>query len=336
MTLTRHLVSVLALAGALPAALPGAACAQSQDNEQVENRGAGKDDWWDALPLPEWQAFVTVDVGSDWFEVYRLDDGLFAIYEPGQFELVISYLIVGDESALLFDTGLGIGDIAAVAAQLTDREVRVLNSHSHYDHVGGNHAFDTVLTLDNPYTRRNAQGSMPAAIAEFIGPGWVWKPFPAGFEPAAWRTLPWTPGKRVADGSRIDLGGRVLEVLETPGHAPDALCLLDRENRLLFTGDTFYLAPLYAHLPGSDLVRYAATAERLAELAPAVDTLVTAHNVPFASAAHLVAMRDAFRRIAAGAADYVLTDGNREYTFGDFSVITADSEPESETREPAP
>jgi glyoxylase-like metal-dependent hydrolase (beta-lactamase superfamily II) len=311
--------------------LPAAVAAQStstggdepaaSDNTLIENRGAGQDRWWEELPLPEWSAFERVEVGSKWFDVYRLDDDLFAIYEPGQYELVISYLIVGRERALLFDTGLGIGDIRAVVEQLTDKGVVVLNSHSHYDHIGGNQQFDEILGLDNPYTKQNAAGSTPEAIAEFIGPGWVARPLPEGFEPAEWRTRPYTITRTVRDGERIDLGGRTFEVLETPGHAPDAICLLDRENRVLFTGDTFYLAPLYAHLPGSDPEAYRKTAARLAALASEVDTLVTAHNVPYASSGYLVEMRDAFERIAAGDADFVSTDGNREYAFGDFSII---------------
>ena len=123
------------------------------------------------------------------------------------------------------------------------------------------------------------------------------------------------------EGDRIDLGGREFEILETPGHAPDAICLLDRENRMLFIGDTFYLAPLYAHLPGSDPDAYRATAARLAALAPEVDTLVTAHNVPYAAADYLLKLRDAFERIASGEVDFIGTDGNREYAFEDFSII---------------
>ena len=304
--------------------MPAGGAETSNDNVLIENRGADQDRWWDELPLPEWAAFERVDVGSGWFEVYRLEDDLFAIYEPGQFELVISYLIVGREQALLFDTGLGIGDIRDIVGQLTDEDVIVLNSHSHYDHVGGNHRFEQILGLDNAYTKQNATGSTPEAVAEFIGQGWVWKPFPAGFDASTWRTRPWTVARIVQEGDRIDLGGRVLEILETPGHAPDAICLLDRENRTLFTGDTFYLAPLYAHLPGSDPDAYRASAARLAALAPEVDTLVTAHNVPFAKSRYLVAMHDAFERIAAGEADFARTDGNREYSFEDFSIILPD------------
>ena len=84
------------------------------DNEQVQNRGADKDNWWDRLPRPAWGAFEKVEQSEDWFEVYRIDDDIFAIYEPGQFEEVISFLITGQSFALMFDTGLGIGNIRRV------------------------------------------------------------------------------------------------------------------------------------------------------------------------------------------------------------------------------
>jgi len=321
----RLLVPIIACATVL------AACAAPGERATggVENRGVGNERWWDELPLPEWRAFQQVPTDDEWFEVYRLEDGLFAIYEPGQFELVISYLIVGDERALLFDTGLGIGNIRQLVESLTDLEILVLNSHSHYDHVGDNYRFEDVLGLDNAYSRASSLGRSRAELAEFIGPGWVWKDFPAGFSAGEYVGRPYAITGLVRDGERIDLGGRVLEVIETPGHAPDALCLLDRERRQLFTGDTFYLAPLYAHLPGSDADTYARTAERLAALRPHVDTLVTAHNVPFADAAYLDQLHDAFTRIAAGTGDYVLTDGAREYDFGAFSIIVPDSYPTS-------
>jgi hypothetical protein len=79
----------------------------------------GKDNWWDNLPRPEWSAFHRIEQEQDWFEVYRIEDGIFAIYESGQFEEVISFLVTGDDRALLFDTGLGIGDIKRVVQQLT-------------------------------------------------------------------------------------------------------------------------------------------------------------------------------------------------------------------------
>ena len=313
------------LLAALPLGLGGCAGgdpATTADNTEVTGRGEGKDAWYNALPRAAWSAYERVEQSQDWFEVYRIGDGVHAIYEPGQFEEVISFLIAGDDRALLFDTGLGIGDMRRLVSELTALPVIVLNSHTHYDHIGGNHAFDTAYAVDTNHTRMRAGGLAHEAVAEFVGPGWIWKPTPAGFDPSSYRTRPFDIDRYITDGETVDLGGRTLQVLVTPGHAPDALCLLDRDNRLLFTGDTFYLASLYTHLPGSDLVQYASTARRLATLQPQVDTLLTAHNVPAVEAAYLERLANAFAEIQSGSAGYVTTDGYREYGFGDFSIIT--------------
>jgi len=197
----------------------------------------------------------------------------------------------------------------------------VLNSHTHYDHTGGNHQFEQILGRDTEWTRAREAGSTHEDVAEFLAAGWVWKDLPADFDAETYRSQPFTISTIVSEGYEIDLGNRVLEVLVTPGHAPDALCLIDRKNRLLFTGDTFYLAPLYTHLEGSDFWHFRRTAARLAELAGDVDHVMTAHNVPVVDSNYLNQLGDAFDTIVDGRGEYVLTDGNREYDFGDFSVI---------------
>ncbi|HEY7699412.1 MAG TPA: MBL fold metallo-hydrolase [Vicinamibacteria bacterium] len=307
--------------------LAAAEACGTADNALVQNRGASKDNWWDALPRPAWNEFRKVRESQGWFEVYEVRPGLFAIYEPGQFEEVISYLIVGTDKALLFDTGLGIGDMKAVVSELTELEPIVVNSHTHYDHVGGNHRFGTVYGTATEYTAANAKGRKHEDVAEFVGEGWIWKKTPEGFDRDRYEGKAFTIAKTIAEGDVIDLGGRTLEVLLTPGHAPDALCLLDRENRLLFTGDTFYPATLYAHLPGSDFAAYRKTASRLAELRGDVDFLLPAHNEPLVKSEVLLRMRDAFEAVAAGKAEFVLTDGNREYDFDGFSILTPDPLP---------
>lgn len=295
------------------------------DNQQVQNRGANKDNWWDALPRPEWSAFEKIEQSEEWFEVYLVDDGIYAIYEPGQFEEVISFLIIGNDFALMFDTGLGIGNIRRVVDQLTDLNVVVLNSHTHYDHIGGNHLFDTIYGLDTEYTRKRALGSPPEAVAEFLQEGWVWKPLPEGFSSEDFRSHGFTIDKIVGEGDVIDVGGRALEILHTPGHAPDSICLLDRENRILFTGDSFYLAPLYTHIPGGSFDEYARTAARLSRLADEIDRALTSHNVPVADGRYMTALGQAFADIQSGrATDYTISDGLREYQFDGFSVIVKD------------
>lgn len=295
------------------------------DNEQVQNRGANKDNWWDSLPRPEWSAFLKIGQSEDWFEVYLIDDNIYAIYEPGQFEEVISFLIVGDDFALMFDTGLGIGNIRGVVDQLTELDVVVLNSHTHYDHIGGNHLFDTIYGMDTEYTRQRALGSPPDAVAGFLREGWVWKPFPEGFSRSDYQSHAFTIDRIVREGDQIDIGGRVLEILHTPGHAPDSICLIDRENRILFTGDSFYLAPLYTHIPGGSFDDYAKTAARLSGLASDIDRAFTSHNVPVADASYMTALGKAFADIESGTAtDYTISDGLREYQFEGFSVIVKD------------
>src|SRR5258706_6075323 len=95
-------------------------------------------EWCRELPRAEFKKLERVLPDESWFEIYRIRPGVFAIYEPKQFEEVISYLILGDDRALLFDTGLGVGKISAVVIRLTTLPVTVINSHTHFDHVGGN------------------------------------------------------------------------------------------------------------------------------------------------------------------------------------------------------
>lgn len=298
------------------------------DDSQVQNRGAGTDNWWDALPRPEWGEYVRVHQDLEWFEVYLVADGIYAIYEPGQFEEIISFLILGENRGLLFDSGLGIGNMRGVIDRLTTLPVIVLNSHTHYDHIGGNYQFETVYALDTEYTKSQSLGSTTDAVAEFLSEGWVWKNLPGGFDAANYRSQPFAISKIVAGGDTVDLGGRSLEIIETPGHAPDSICLIDRANRLLFTGDTFYLAPLYAHLPGSSFDDYVASAARLAGLADSIDSVLTSHNVPVVDSSYMPALGAAFADIRAGKAlDYTISDGNYEYQFDGFSVIVRADEP---------
>jgi glyoxylase-like metal-dependent hydrolase (beta-lactamase superfamily II) len=111
-----------------------------------------------------------VQVTSDWFVVYRVSEGVFALVEPYQFQEAISYLIVGRERALMFDTGIGLVPIRPVVEQLTRLPVEVLNSHTHFDHVGGNAEFDRILALDTPYTRANMRGFTPDDLLGEVEP----------------------------------------------------------------------------------------------------------------------------------------------------------------------
>jgi glyoxylase-like metal-dependent hydrolase (beta-lactamase superfamily II) len=256
-------------------------------------------DWCRALPRPEYKNIERVSISDPWFEVYKPARGIFGIYEPHQAEETISYLIVGDKRALLFDTGMGISDLKKVIAGLTSLPINVLNSHTHNDHVGGNWEFSTIYGMDTDFTRQNARGSRADAQAE-ITPGQICGALPKGFDSAAYSTRPWKVTSYTHDGDRFDLGGRTLEVIATPGHTPDAICLLDRANGLLFTGDTYYPAPIWLFRPETDLDAYAASIGRLAALAPKIRVVLGAHNAPVASPMMLPRLVAAFDAVRAG------------------------------------
>jgi glyoxylase-like metal-dependent hydrolase (beta-lactamase superfamily II) len=256
-------------------------------------------DWCRALPRPEYKSLERIPVSDQWFEVYQPAPKVFAIYEPHQAEETIAYLIVGERKALLFDTGMGISDIKKVTAELTQLPVVVTNSHTHDDHVGGNWQFDTIYGMDTDFTRKNALGSREDAQAE-ITPDQICGTLPKGFDAKAYATRPWKIAAKIHDGNDFDLGGRILDVIATPGHTPDAIALLDRANGLLFTGDTYYPAPIWLYRPETDLNAYAASIRRLAALAPQIKLVLGAHNIPVAPPTILPRLVTAFDAMRAG------------------------------------
>lgn len=256
-------------------------------------------EWCRPLPRPEYKSLERVKVSDPWFEVYKPSPGVFAIYEPHQSEEVISYLIVGEKRALLFDTGMGISDIRKVTAELTPLPIMVLNSHTHNDHVGGNWEFSEIYGMDTEFTRKNALGSREDAQAE-ITPDQICGTLPSEVDPKSYATRPWKIKGYVRNGYKFDLGGRTIEVLATPGHTPDAIALFDHANGLLFTGDTYYPAPIWLFRPETDLAEYAASIRRLAALEPQVKLVLGAHNVPVASPSVLGRLVTAFDKVHAG------------------------------------
>jgi glyoxylase-like metal-dependent hydrolase (beta-lactamase superfamily II) len=134
--------------------------------------------------------------------------------------------MVGDEKALFFDTGMGISNIRNVVEELTKFPAIVLNSHTHNDHTD--------------FSRQNAKGSSVDAQAE-IASGEICGELPQGFDAKSYRTKPWAISRYIHDGDKLELGERTIEIISTPGHTPDSICLYDAVNHLLFTGDTYYL-----------------------------------------------------------------------------------------------
>ncbi len=261
--------------------------------------GAQTPDWCRELPRPQYRLLRRVPSADPWFEIYTVAPGVYAIYEPHQAEEAISYLILGRNRAALFDTGLGIGNMRTVVTALTALPIVVINSHTHDDHVGDNWQFRTILGMDTPFTRANAQGSVADAQGE-LTPGSICGHLPPGFDPKQYATRPFRITRWIHDGDTVDLGGRVLRILSTPGHTPDSICLIDEAAGLLWTGDTYYPGPIWLYRPETDLDAYERSVTRLAALVPRLHLVIGSHNAPIAEPSILPELLTAIRAVRAG------------------------------------
>ena len=282
--------------------------------------------WCDLQPREQYRRLERVTVADDWFQVYRVGDGVLAIYEPYQFQEVISYLILGSDQALLFDTGMGMSRISAVVRELTTLPVTVLNSHTHYDHIGGNAEFERILAIDSDFTRGHASGVGHDVVHGEVTADAFCRAPPAGFDTASYAIRPFVISETARDGARIELGGRTLQVLQVPGHTPDAVAVLDSAAGYLWTGDTFYEAPIWLWFPETDWAAYGRSIDRLAGLAPDLNRVFGAHNTPIAEPAQLTRLQQAVADIKAGTARWEdRPDSLVEYPFKGFSVLTRKS-----------
>jgi hydroxyacylglutathione hydrolase len=217
-------------------------------------------------PLPKPELQVTGHWFDDYFLIEPIDPTTLAIGEPRYYQGNYSYLILGTERAVLFDAGTGLKDIVPVIRSLTTLPVTVIPSHLHFDHVGALGRFDRTALLDDRSLReRLRDGRLTLERYEFLG-------FADRLQAPTFRVDEWW-----APDSTIDLGGRHLRVLSTPGHTPTSVSLYDESRHQLFAGDFIYPGNLYAFLPGASRSAYLATTTRLLSIVDPETQIFAAH-----------------------------------------------------------
>lgn len=163
-----------------------------------------------------------------------------------------TYLVEGSRPVLI-DAGVGRPEhLAAIADAAVDGPHQVIVTHAHPDHASG------AGVIANRWPR--------ARLAKYL---WPERDVQYG---VTWASL--------ADGERIDAAGAVLEVIHTPGHAPDHIALWHADSRTLFTGDLVVLGSTVV-IPasgGGDLRHYLESLRKILALAPA--RLLPAHGSP--------------------------------------------------------
>lgn len=259
---------------------------------------------------------------QDWFVVDEYAPGVFGIWEPWHAERVRSSLVVGEESAALIDTGMGVGDIASVVRDLTDKPVRVVNSHAHWDHIGGNWQF-TEIAIHEAEAADLQPGVTNNELRSWFVPEHLQRALPAGVSVDRIAIAPSRATSMLRGGEIIDLGGVALEVIHAPGHSPGGIVLLDRARGILFSTDVAYPSTLYCISAGSDLPAYVRTMTSLAALSPTLRMLIPSHDEAPMDPAYLPRMQRGLDAIVQGREPEVVRDGRARHQFPEdgFAVL---------------
>lgn len=227
------------------------------------------------MALPEKTMLPNYDVSDGWYGASDLGDGIWRISDHGSDNMI---LVIGDELAMLFDTGFGAGDLGKFVGSITDKPVVAGNSHGHIDHACGNTFFDVVyggaedladLSLEDLELKRDSV--RPEPLGEKAD----------GKKHNSWGAPPKRQSIPVSDGDTLDLGGRTLTFYTTPGHTKGGICVLDSKTGAMLVGDTYvpneYWGPIWLQLDHSTpFCVYSESLKKLAAINP--KTLLSGHG----------------------------------------------------------
>jgi glyoxylase-like metal-dependent hydrolase (beta-lactamase superfamily II) len=177
---------------------------------------------------------------------------------------------------------------------------RLINTHCHSDHMGGNaavaHAHGCTITI-------------PAGEAKHVEP---WTPQTAWMEEFDQRADPFHFDDTIAAGDTFEGGGFEWQAHAAPGHDMDALMFFEPSRRILISGDALWESGMGFVWPGEGANPYIdaahATLGAIEKLAPAL--VIPGHGRPFANVAGSVSnvreRLDAFARDPAKNARHVI------------------------------
>ncbi|WP_321347805.1 MBL fold metallo-hydrolase [uncultured Draconibacterium sp.] len=196
-------------------------------------------------------------------------------YFINEFGMNAMYVLVGDKSALVIDTGTGFCNFKGIIEKLTDLPYKVVLTHGHPDHAGGINQFETVymnladtaMATHIPYEQKAEYGDIMRRMS--IGYKDVW-----GYIKEDVITSTELPEiKPIQDEQVFDLGNRKVTAYYAPGHSPGCTAFLDPTTKILFSGDAAN-GNVGTRLPVSQTLRYLV---RLKELQPQYDRMFTGH-----------------------------------------------------------
>ena len=199
----------------------------------------------------------------------KIDDGISCIQETGvaNFMRCNIWHVKGRDFDLIIDTGMGINPLKEWVMKETERPIKAIGTHSHFDHAGSMHEFSCRL---GHRAEAAAFASGGRAETMYRG-GWTKIEIvnPNEHPDFATETFSVKPAPLTGyldEGDVLDLGDRAFQILHLPGHSPGSIGLYDIKNKTLFSGDAIYNGALLDTHPHSDKEVYRKTMKRLQNL----------------------------------------------------------------------
>jgi glyoxylase-like metal-dependent hydrolase (beta-lactamase superfamily II) len=200
------------------------------------------------------------------FTTLRLSDRISLIQETGVASLLRCNIwhVRGRDCDLVIDTGMGLGPLKEWVRRESDRPLKAICTHCHFDHMGSLHEFDCRLG-------HRAEAHIfadPAPEAVVYSGDWarieIVSPHQhPDFQAESWRITPAPLTGYLDEGDVVDLGDVAYHVLHVPGHSPGSIALWDPKSRTVFSGDAVYDGALLDALYHSDPETYRLTLQRL-------------------------------------------------------------------------
>lgn len=215
-------------------------------------------------------------------KMYRLKELLPGVYGISS-SVVMTYLVVGKESAMLVDTAYGFGGLDQAVREVTNLPVTVVNTHGHIDHSGGNFCFDTPTCIHEAdvevYRRHNApvfHRELEKSLKLFDRILFWRDLLPKHPEANDDKRANFNNFRFVKEGDAFDLGGLTARIIEIPGHTQGSIAVLFPEKQLIVTSDGA-CGGTYLFLPEStDLPTYIGSLRKLEKLD--FDYILTGHS----------------------------------------------------------
>lgn len=230
---------------------------------------------------------MTLPVAETWFTATKIDADTTLILEPHihVLEQANMFLVEGRDRDMILDTGMGVIPLKPYLDTLRrdpEKQIICVSSHTHIDHIGAVHEFDTRLVHPAEADEMAAPSGLSSLyrkdipdrlLQTFLAAGYPpigellihALPFD-GYDPASYRLHGAPATGLLNDGDIVDLGNHRYRVLHLPGHSPGGIGLFEAETGILFGADAIYDGPLIYDGPGMSIAQYRQTFDRLKSL----------------------------------------------------------------------